>query len=494
MDAAEGFVTSELNGYVTASNNALFVSLSLKFLERIIQQALQNLSTKAKFLSDDVFMTSVYGVHEINYDDKEIVFNNILSKKYIKFEEAFDAGYLLGNKSSKIFTDPVDELFGIKFNARLASVKFSEPTIDTYTDVLLIIDKFEPRTYTQSRIENDTRNFAAGIKLEFADREFFFIYNFTLDKIYYVDYTNKTVSDDITKLSSLHLYVDPEKSNPTIIKRVLRFDSVKEYYIKARGLGIKVDNDLKIRPYVVYPLLNGEAFISEEKAYDNKKNVFVPNIGYNVRNNALKTDWGVNNNIVKEVIRGIYQFNDTEVEKAILKDGKLTITYSNNGETKTIPITITNEGTYTYYDVFDKRNTIKTKLGIANFTNSIGSLWSNGEIVVDINIIRMYIVNNTFNLLGDAFYMADNDIAVFITDEKITTIDRSYIPTNHFYPVTYSFESWLGDEYYGEIEVKNIIPDSEDGYIAVGKIHNDKRSEITIERDLSKYINICLKT
>ena len=485
LTISEDLIVEELNDYLTASNNRWFIGLNKNFIMKIIFEGIQNLIPTIKYIADDVFIPNLRALYEINYKDKTISLKNIGDIEKYDIDEAFENKALEGNIFSKIFSD-VPSFATIDFNICPNRLVLSHPEPDELDEVVLIIKKSEPREYELNDIVKDTFYLSASLKIEFDNDVFMFVYNFAKDKIYYINLRNETVSNDLAKLETFSVYGKLDNYNEAIMKRMLSSGSVKEFLIKDKGFGVTVNKDLKIFPYIVYTNIDGSELFSGYTLRDNIKT----NVGYSVRNKEIKDGFGRDDFIVKEVIRGIYQYRDVEILKATIKDTAIELEISENGQNKIITIELTGSGEYGYFDVFDKMYTEKTNNGVYKFRNIIGPIYSNGLVAVDINLIKEYINNKSFSALGEiAYELIETGEWVFNKTKDLTEIDRTKLIDKPFQVSFIAIETWLGNELYSEVVVENLDELSEDGYLVPLKTYENSEL-MSVEADLGKYLNL----
>jgi len=486
LTISEDLITGELYGYLTASNNRWFIGLNKDYIMKEIFEGIQNLIPIVRYIADDVFIPNLRALYELNYQDKTISLKNLENIEKYSIDEAFEKKALEGNAFSKLFGD-VPSFATIDFKMRPNRIVLSHPSPDEFDEVLLIIKKAEPREYELEDIQKDTLYLSASLRIEFDNDVFVFVYNLAKNKIYYINLRNETLSEDLSKLETFAVYGNLDNYNEAIMKRMLLGGSVKDFLIRDRGFGAIVNKDLKILPYVVYTQLDGSVLFSGYSL----QNQINTNVGYFVRNKEIKDSFGKDDFIVKEVIRGIYQHRDAQILRATInKDGYIELEVNEKGKVSSIIVELTGSGEYRGFDVFDKPYTEKTKWGISSFHNIIGPIYSNGTVAVDVNLVKEYINSKSFTALGEVAYeLIETGEWVINKDENVKEIDRTKLIDKSYQVGFVAIESWLGNELYKEVVIKNLDEISEDGYLVPLKIYDDS-ALMSVEADIGKYLNL----
>ncbi len=474
-------VNTELDGYVTASNDRYLFSISTYLIESILEKTTSSVIPILKELDEGVFISNRYNVAYIDFESNILTLNNAFTMKEIKFEEIPVSDDVLALKSSFFFLDTIESIFGLKLKAPLKSIEFDGISADMFYQVLLTIKTTESDDYLLEDISRDTHELQKSIIVRIANREIAIIYNSVKDRIYYIDLNNQDASLDIEEVKSISAYLSLESEER--LKSVLDKNCIREFVVKNNGYAAKVDSELNVIPYMAYSTILKPLFSSRLGL---KRPIGI-NEGYFVRNAKIKGMYRASDEVYKEVLRGVFLNSEAEFISAKIVEDALEVTIKAFEKEDTYRIKVGENGKFVCYDLFSNKKELPFNKKI--FNESYGVISFSGYLALDMNIVKHYIENRDFVINLEVFVNFDDTSYFVATSNVITEIDRSFFEVSYDEGNSYAvLENWLSNELFGIIKPKNLSLDDRDMYVKVSKYSDKNKKIVKIDKDLSKYI------
>jgi len=474
---ARSIVNIEEQGYVTASNNKHFLSLSLRFLKSIMESTLVTTVPSIKEIDEGIYTAAGINVLDVDFENRKVVVNNVFDEYELSFDEVKESDFFIVH-DARLFSDSPDRAFGLKFNAMPQKVSFNPITPDKLNQVLLMIKKTESDEVTLDEIINSTNNLSYAMEVDIMNRQFLFVYNALRDKIYYIDLTNQDSSQDIEGVESMSAYISIDSIYK--LKKALNKYCIREFMVRNRGFGVNVDKDLNVVPYVVYSSMRKPVFSSIlglEKPH--------LNVGYIVDNHWLKVMYKYATGIYKEVFRGIYETDAFKISSIEIIDSGLKISGLIEGGEKSFVVEIDNAGEYRCYNVLEEQTSLPFDKGVRGF-ETFGPIAFRDEFAIDMNIVAEYLKTKNLLINNEALVVRENETVYLIAD-TLTSLNRD-INFNYDKTTTVAVENWFGKELYGIITVDTLEDDGEDCYYKSEIYSDEKIMAVKVPVDLAKYI------
>ena len=452
LPTANEMIKRELDPYLTASNNNVFVSVNREFLQFCIKDAIQTLMPSINVINDGIIINPVKKLKEINYEDRTITLQNITEYDVVSFDD-LPSNDIITNKEVQTLSDEgVQELFGMNMKVPPLKVELSPVTPDQYDTYFLLVKHTEPLGYSYSKLEKEVYYFAASMKVTFIDKEFAFVYNYKQDKIYFIDLDNQDAAKTFDGVESMTLYFN--SINETTMKHFLKESSLGKFIVKDGGFGIQVDTEKGIRPFIGYRTISGQLFSS----IDGLDSDIGFSYGFRTRNNNLLALYNSNNKVVQEKFRGIFSTANTDITNVKVDDDGLYITYKFLNKEKTISITL-EDGVFVYYDVYGNKKELDYK-NVANTNmkygviNAIYDTDTRSGIAFDVNIVKNYLDNKDLRINEELFVNDGQNCYLIKVNSEVKehnlTVDVEY--DKKAFIVT---EEWYGKEVMCFIDITN---------------------------------------
>jgi len=490
LPIANEMMEYELDGYITASNVNLFLSVNKGFIEYCIKDAMQNLLPSIKLLDDGIIMNPLKKLKAIDYQNQVVTLQNVTQFEDIPFSELPNNDFIASADMQVLSPEGVQSLFGMKFKVPPLKVETSPVTPDQFDFYLLLIKHTEVVGYSYDRLEEDTYYFAASIKVTFEGREFAFVYNVAKDKIYYIDLTNQDSSQDMEGVESMSMYF--EDVNEHTLGSFLHYNSLMNLLVKDGGYGIQVDFNRNLYPYMVYRTISGKPLFSGK---DGVSDTIDMSYGFRTRNNNLLALYNQNNKVMQEKFRGIFTTSNTKLDNVSVDDNGLSISYTCNNVSKTLLLTL-EDGKFVFFDIMGNKKEIDYK-SVSGFNDRYGvinAIYDENTqcgVAVDVNIVSEYINNKDLKINNEMFINDDNNCYFVETEEAVTSqdisVDVEFSDTTHAV-----IEDWFGKELYGITEITDEFNNDNFGDVLeiIDVYKSDKYTIYKLPKVIAKNISV----
>jgi len=343
-------IDMQKDGYMTGSNNKYSFSINKKSLVRN-SNLMRGQYTTFKAITADDYLSPMYRFDEIDFNDNTIQIKN--GTKTIKTELFNSSKYLISTQNGKMSSrDVMTEFGGVEFTIAPEVISSSGINITNFSDYIMLCRMVETPEYGIIGVRRDTRDLLYSIVMSYNFTDIAMVYNINLDKVYYIDFSRKEVSDNVNMLpSTFDTYIS------TIDEEKLKA------YLRDGGFAtFKAINT----PNSSLVTLEGQSLFSEEvmheKYLDSSRNMSslaitgsgVVDASVIAKGNAIdgtyisrpgeisvmKAGFGKNRTIFRKVSNGVYSNENIDIESVSVSGSTYTIGFSHEGDSHSASISI----------------------------------------------------------------------------------------------------------------------------------------------------------